>query len=386
MRILHVSSDTRVGGAGRYLLNLLGSSVWQNDEVHLAAPNGPFLDAARHLGITTWELPGGDRSWEPSVAPVLRGILRQAGPFAVLHTHASLTARLVGRQLGIPVIATSHGPDGPLGHPLAESLRILLQPGRPNGSYWPSALLRPIHRLLAPRLADRIIAVSEAVRDLLLENGVPPDLVRVVPNGIEPAGYLHPDPLESQDFRRRFAPAGGPLLVVSARLVPEKGHAVLLRALSRLQPAFPGLRTAVVGEGPERPVLAALASELGLSANVVWAGFQTKVPEILAAADVFVLPSFQEGLPLAVLEAMAAGLPVVATAVGGTPEAVVDGQTGRLVPAGDEVALATALAPYLADPALAQAAGAAGRQRLLAHFTAKAMAEATRKVYEELKR
>jgi glycosyltransferase involved in cell wall biosynthesis len=165
-----------------------------------------------------------------------------------------------------------------------------------------------------------------------------------------------------------------------ARLDPVKRLDVLLGALHRLD----GVCAFVVGYGPEEQRLKEMAEELGLGERVHFAGYQQDVWTWLAACDVFALSSDWEGMPNAVLEAMAAGLPVAATAVGGTPDVVVQGATGLLVPPDDATALAAALDRLIHDPDLRRTMGAAGRQRVRARFSVQQMVERTQALYRGL--
>lgn len=169
-------------------------------------------------------------------------------------------------------------------------------------------------------------------------------------------------------------------LVAVGNLYPVKDHATLLRAAVRL----PVARIAIAGRGSQEEPLRRLAHELGLAERVHLLGLRDDVDTILTAADIFVQPSLSEGLPLAVLEAMAFGLPVVATRVGGVPEAVVDGDTGYLVPAGDPEALGTALARLIESPDRGRSMGAAGRERAEAGFSVQRMTDTYRQLYLEL--
>jgi len=169
-------------------------------------------------------------------------------------------------------------------------------------------------------------------------------------------------------------------VVTLARLSPQKGIDTLVTAAGLV----PEAKFLVVGDGPERTALEAQAESLGISSRVSFLGHRRDVPALLASADVFALPSLFEGLPLSVLEAMAAAKPVVASRIGGTDEAVVDGVTGILVPPSDPAALAQAIRTVLADPQLAARMGGAGRARVHEAFTAQAMARGVEAVYDEL--
>jgi len=225
----------------------------------------------------------------------------------------------------------------------------------------------------------RYLAVSRHVRDRLAGTiGLSERKLRVVPNGIDPALFTQPaDPA----LRARFGGSPDrPLVFTAARLSPEKAIDVLVSAA----PLVPEAMFIIAGEGPERAALEARAEALGVARRVRLLGARHDVAQLLAACDLFVLPSRFEGLPISVLEAMAAAKPVVATRIGGTDEAVVDGETGILVPPGDAGALAAAIRTFLADPELARRSGEAGRDRLRARFTAGAMIDGVTAAYEEL--
>jgi len=228
------------------------------------------------------------------------------------------------------------------------------------------------------REVDHLIAVSQAQRATYERIGVPADRLSTVPNGIGARG--------ARSDRRAARTALGldphqPVVMTVGRLAPMKGHHHLLESVPDLLARFPGLTVLVVGEGHLHRQLAEQADALGIGGCVRLLGHRPDARVLLDAADVFVLPSLHEGMPLAALEAMEAGLPVVATRVIGSSEVVVDGVTGLLVPAGDAPALGAALAQLLADPALRTRLGRAGRHRYLDQFTRQRMAEQTRAVY-----
>ena len=172
------------------------------------------------------------------------------------------------------------------------------------------------------------------------------------------------------------------LLVAVGNLVPRKGHRVLLEALRPLAGSdVPPWHVAIAGRGKQKESLQQLAGELGIGERVHLLGHRDDIPDLLAAADVFVMPSLWEGLPLAILEAMFAGKPVVASAISGIPEAIESGVQGFLVPGGDVPALSAALRAVLTDPARRAAFGAAGRRRAEAEFTIEHMTDAYERLY-----
>jgi glycosyltransferase involved in cell wall biosynthesis len=216
-----------------------------------------------------------------------------------------------------------------------------------------------------------------------------PDKVHLIHNGVAPGPWLAPgragqadDAPEAPAGARRTGGANGALRVVSVgRLTQQKDPETLLRAWRRIGGPH---RLALVGDGPNRPDLESLIEREGLAGRVDLLGSRDDVPRILREADLFVLSSRWEGLPLAVIEPMMSGLPVIATAVGGVPEQVVHGETGLLVPPGDPDGLARALSALLSDADLRSRAGAAGRRRALEYFTESRMLRQTAEVYEHV--
>ncbi|MEO8509639.1 MAG: glycosyltransferase [Chloroflexota bacterium] len=242
-------------------------------------------------------------------------------------------------------------------------------------------------RLLAPKVrahrilyrvgirgASGFIAVSEdaarAVRDQLHP---PPEKLFTIPNGIDTDRYGAS--VDVTDVRRRIGvPVEGPMLTVVAKLMEQKGHRILLEALPSVLERHPDLQIVFAGEGPLRDEILALVEAIGIASHVHLVGNRPDVADLLAASDLFVLPSLWEGLPMALLEAMAARLPVVATSVSGSRDVIVDGESGRLVPPGDPARLVAAIIEILGDPARAQRLGTAARKRVEAEFSGRTQA------------
>jgi len=235
------------------------------------------------------------------------------------------------------------------------------------------------------RLGSPLLAVSHDLAGYLAERfRLPREAIGVVHNGIPLAERVPPAERPARRKAAREAaglPAEGALLLCVGNLYPVKDHATLVRGLPRL-PA--DARVAIAGRGEEEARLRALATELGVADRLHLLGLRDDVDRLLTAADVFVQPSRHEGLPLAVLEAMGHGLPVVASRVGGLPEAVEDGVSGLLVPPGDPEALARALAGLLAAPERVDALADAARTRAEAEFSVAAMTDRYRALYHGL--
>jgi glycosyltransferase involved in cell wall biosynthesis len=354
------------GGAEEALLLLieqLDRGVWRptllyNDSAALAS----VADAARTFGATVRAVapmpqgPTGARR-----IPALVRALRRERP-AVFHAHLTwplaamypLAAAVAAR---VPaVVATFH-----VFPPLRLTRRSVLQ-----------------QRLLGARVG-RGVAVSQAIAMLVHDElGWPEHKLDVIMNGIAVDRFRR----ERDPTLRRALTAGSDelLFLTAARLTPQKGIDVLLRAARSVD----GARFAIAGGGPERARLEAEAAELGVDDRVSFLGRRDDVPALLAAADAFVLPSRYEGTPLALLEAMAAGKPVVASAIGGVDEIVAPGESGLLVPADDPEALATTLRRVVAEPELRASLGEAARRRAEAEFSVAATARRVTAVYEEL--
>ena len=222
---------------------------------------------------------------------------------------------------------------------------------------------------LAARAVDRYVCVSEDSACLAVEQGLPQSRVEILHNGIDTRLFAYQKPCD-----------GGPAVVV-ARLAPEKDVATLLRATSMVLKRQPTFRLLVAGDGPCMADLQGLAGELALGDRVQFLGMVHDVPALLAQASLFVLPSLSEGVSLTLLEAMARGLPVVATGVGGTPEVVADQESGLLVPAGNPVALAEAMMRLANDVKLARQMGEAGRRRVEQRFDIRRMVAAYERMY-----
>ena len=229
-------------------------------------------------------------------------------------------------------------------------------------------------RAMSRRLDAHVAVGDRAARMVERDVGLPAGSIRTIHNAVDPATVT----------RRAQTPRGDGPLVVGAlgRLVPQKGYDVLLRAVAALGSA--DIRVRVVGEGPERGTLERLAESAGVADRVTFEGWRDDAPAVLASFDVLVLPSRDEGFPLSIVEAMLAGVPVIATDVGSVGEAITDGETGLLVPPDDPTALATALSRLAADRSLSCVLAERARARASAEFTAATMARSFEALYAEI--
>lgn len=280
----------------------------------------------------------------------------------VLHAHkfgSNVWGTLAGRLARVPVVlAHEH-----------------------TWSYEGQPMRRLLDRELIARGADRFIAVSrEDQRRMIEVEKIDPARTLYLPNGIRPAA-----PFDERDLRAELGIAPQvPLIGLVGVLRPQKAVHVLLRAIAALRPETPDVQALVVGEGPERARLERLAAELSVADAVRFLGHRSDVPALLRALDIAVCSSDYEGSPLAVLEYMEAGLPIVSTAVGGIPDLIESGVHGLLVPAEDPPALASAVAELLREPQRARQMGAQARARRLAEFDFDAMVRRIEALYDEL--
>lgn len=322
-------------------------------EVEFISPtDGPFLTVVRSEGLNAEVVEVGGALDAGAVARLTRRL--RVGRIDLVHTHAhfsvNVIARIAGRLAGARVLSHMH-------------IENAFRAGWGHGAQ--IALDNA-----TSRLCFSIVAVSEATAESVRRQGYPADRVIVIRNGIEvkPA-----EPVRLVE---------GPTILEVARLAEVKGQRTLLAAVANLDATAVFVGRDLEREGAYERELRAEAEHLGVADRVLFAGYRTDVAGLIAGCDVFCLPSFVEGLPLVVLEAMAQGKPVVATPVGGTPELVRDGETGLLVPPGDSGALQKALARLLSDPTFARRLGEAGRDRVETTFSAASMEAGILRIYE----
>jgi glycosyltransferase involved in cell wall biosynthesis len=348
------------GGTELHLLNLSEQLVARGHRVTVAARPGKFVEAeAQKRQLTTVPLTV-KRQWDFHDAKAFRRLIRRER-FDVVHVHWStdyVVAPLVARQCGVPVVVMSrHSPYG---------LNSVL------GRY-----------LYYRVLFDRIIALSESVRRTLLGQGLRPEHVVTIHHGTDTEAFRHTT-LDPAAVRAEWGiPADAFVAGLVGRIAEEKGWRTFLRAVG----ALPEVWGVLIGDGPQAEEAKALAVELGLGGRFVFAGFRTDVNNAINALDVKVLAStWAEPCAAVVQQAMALSKPAIGTNLGGTPEMIVDGETGLLVPPGDPEALAHAIARLAADPALRATMGAAGRVRADALFTLRVMTDRNEALYRDILR
>jgi glycosyltransferase involved in cell wall biosynthesis len=231
-------------------------------------------------------------------------------------------------------------------------------------------------------LCDKIVTVSNAIKDVLVQGGVDPSKVVCVHSIVDATCY---DVARDENIRAELGiPADSSLIAIVAQLIERKGHSYLLRAMPAILEEHPNTMLLVLGRGSLAAKLKNQVDSLGIGDNVVFAGFRRDIPKLLHELDILVHPASMEGLGVAILQAMAAGVPVVATPVGGIPEAVKDGVNGYLVPPKDSDAIADAVIRLLADPELRARMGSSGRAIVEDLFCPERMVEGFLSVYRDV--
>ena len=233
---------------------------------------------------------------------------------------------------------------------------------------------------VALRGFDKVVVVSDAVADILRRWGVAPDKVSTIFNGVDIERFKEATPT----LRHEIAPQDHSLVGFVGRLVPGKGGELLLRAAQKVLAVHRKTTFVLVGDGPSRRGWETLATELGIGQHVTFAGVRDDMPGVYASLDIVVLPSLIESMPMCLLEAMAAGKPVIATRVGAVPKLIIPEQTGLLFDSADVNGLATHILRLLEDPELACRLGQNGRAHASRHFSAEAMAKSYRGQYEKV--
>jgi glycosyltransferase involved in cell wall biosynthesis len=229
---------------------------------------------------------------------------------------------------------------------------------------------------------SQIVAISEEIKQEVLQAGIAPDKINLIENGIDLQRFSRPAAVSRR--RELSIPEKGLVIGTVGRLSPEKGHAVLLQAAKLIFESYPDLYILIVGDGPERGKLEMISRETGIARRVIFTGVRDDIEEMLSLMDIFVLPSHSEGLPMALLEAMAAGKPLAASGIGAISRLIDHRRSGLLVPPGDPQSLAEALKELIDNPSTALTYAAAAREAVRQRYSAEHMTRAYLKVYLKL--
>lgn len=367
MKVVHLTASRFLGGAECQMLGLARSLPAHYESTFVSfAEDGlceAFLREARSQGFAGFRL----QRDTPRLVGALRELIdllrRASADILCCHGYkANLLGWLATRRLVIPVVSVSHGWT-------AETFRVRLY----------DALDRRVVRRM-----NKVVSVSEGQAKKVRRAGVASEKTVVIRNAISAERFSNSNPAHRGELTSLFRKNPKFIVGAAGRLSPEKGFEILIDAAAEAVPENPQVGFVIFGDGALRESLAARIKNSGLEDSVVLGGFRTDLERIVPHFDLFALSSFTEGLPVAVLEAFAAGVPVVATRVGGVPEVVEHGVNGYCVEPGSPEALARGILDALSDDARRRWMGQNGRRRVVEEFTFDVMAKQYERLFEEL--
>ncbi len=359
-RLLLLITRSEPGGAQSHVLELLHGLRNKYELILATGEDGFLLDHAKELGVESYLLPSLKRKLSPlqdyRAYQEIRNIIQQIKPDLV-HTHSSkagILGRLAAHRLGVKNIFTAHG------WAFAE------------GTPWARKLIGIPTEFIAGKWCDRIITVSHADKRLAVKHHIAnQNKITVIHNGLADIEQdLLANPVNET-----------PILTMVARVAPPKNFICLLDALALIDDKY---LLRVVGDGPELSHVQEYARKIGIEKNINFMGSRNDVPLILASSDIFILSSDWEGFPISIIEAMRAGLPVIASNVGGISEAIIEGRNGYLVPRGDAEMLSNAIRQLLADKNKRKEMGQCSRVLFEEQGTTVVMLEGIEKIYDTL--
>lgn len=363
MRILQLTTHLNYGGVAVYTTTLASTLAKRGHEAAVASSGGDLEPSLGESGVRHHAIRVDTKS---EISPKLLvaklqvlALMKQLRP-DVLHAHTRVTqvlAHAVSTVTRVPYVTTCHGFFRP-------------RPGR----------------RLFPCWGERVIAISDAVEEHLVEDfHVDPGRVRLVYNGID-LDRFRPEARQAmrEAVRRELHVGGAPVIGIVGRLSRSKGHLDLLEAFAQLRQGRPEARLLIVGDGDLKQEIVSRAEGLGIEPSLIWVPGTDDTARYLAAMDVFVFPTLQEGLGLALMEAQAAGVPVVATRIGGVPSLVEDGVTGWLVAPSTPGEIAAAVGRYLENPESARTIARQAAERVRERFSLDKMVDEVLTVYGEV--
>ncbi len=370
LRVLHVIGGGEFGGAERHILNLATAMDPNLVEVSVCCLFAdPFVQLAREAGIRAYSIPMRHKLDFGIVTKLRDNIAREK--IDIVHTHgvrANLVGRLAARMAGVETVVTT--------------VHSLLAQDYPDLF---SRLANMIIEKASRGLTTHFIAVSGGLQKALVQQGIPEHKITVIYNGLNPGLFQKGDGCTGKWREAAGFSPGTPLVAIVGRLHPVKGHRYFLRAAAEILKERTDVHFLVVGSGPERDRLEDYTRKLGISDHVTFTGFVSDVSDLMPDLNLLIVPSLWEGFGLTALEAMAVGVPVVATSVGGLPEIVDHGTTGLLVPPADEAGLTRGIIWMLDHPQEAVEMAAAAKAVVEEKFTASVMARRTEELYRRLR-
>lgn len=363
MRIMLLTTHIDIGGIGTYTTTLAEALSQRGHRVVVASSGGDLTDYLKKINIEHVRL--NIRTKSEINPQVLIGSfnlmnLLKENSFNLIHAQTRVTQFIacnMSRFIKIPVVSTCHG-----------------------------FFKKRLGRLLFPCWGRRVIAISEAVKNHLIKDlNVKEDIIKVIHNGIDIQKFsVHYSPSEILEFKKQFGLKDGPVIGIIARLSSVKGHNFLIQAFSQVLKTKPNAQLFVVGSGPEKDNLLDLVKTLGINKNVIFQMPISDTTKPLSVMDIFVMPSIQEGLGLSIMEAMAAGRPVIATDVGGVSTLVKDKDTGFLIPPQDAGKLSSTILNLLEDKPTQLKVGACAQEYVRKNFNLEDMVSKVEDVYKEV--
>jgi glycosyltransferase involved in cell wall biosynthesis len=367
LRILHLISSSGFLGAENVVLELSKESAKQGYWVTIGILENrnnlhmELAERAKEEGIKVQIFPCKGRFDLDTIASI-RDFTDREQP-NILHSHGYKSNFYAWRAVSgknIPWIITNHGKRVGMKLTVYNWLNIFLM-----------------------KKADKLIAVSREIADEMTKKGIPSTKILVIDNGIDLQRFTNHR--KNNDLRESFGLNGNNKIIGTiGSLTEEKGHIHLIEAARQVTDKYTECRFLIVGDGGQRQFLEEKTSRLGLSGRVIFTGSRKEVPEILSMLDAFVLPSLKEGLPMALLEAMASKVPVIASKVGAIPKIIEDGINGMLIPPRDPDAIAKAINTMFSDSTSAKEMALKGFEKVRDHFSSKLMYEKYMTVYNDL--
>ena len=364
INILHIYQNSKIGGVQQQLLSLL--KAYNREWFHpIFCCLGPKEEMGKEIERTGIEFIPLNKlrynRFSPGIVLELYRLMKKK-QIHVVRTHryrSNLYGRLAAFLAGVPVIIAS----------VHDNYRT------------DKRLKRIIMNRILSKITDKIVAVSEDVKkDILRYDSIDPSKIEVIPNGIDVERF-NPE-RNTTDIRKEFSLEEDDIVIgFIGRIVPAKGLEYLLNALPYLKEEFKNIKLLIVGEGSLVEELKERAKKNNIFDNILFTGRRRDIPEILASINIFVMPSIAEGLPNALLEAMAMGKPIVTTEVGGIPEIVKNGFNGLLVPPRDTVSLSKAIKELISNDQLATKMGQAARDLVRDNLSIKAIAQKWQSIY-----
>lgn len=372
--IIYITESSGYGGAEKYLLDVSAAGGGRFQNVFTALPFAPANEEVRRRlaakGITVTRLKQYRANYPLNLYHAVKFLSSHTAAvlhFSLPHTDSCRWLLLAAALLKRTYFITEHS--------------VPPDPYRENMYFFVTHLLFNPLKKFSYKRARKVIAVSEGNRSILVSKyNMPPEKLTVIHNGVD-CDVCKPDDARER-LREKFRiPGGSVVLICVGRMDGFKGYADLIAAFEKLFPDFPSSLLLLVGDGPLRESFEADVLRRGLFGSVRFTGYREDVPDLLCASDIFVLASLKEGFPYTILEAMAAGRPVVATDVGGNKEAVLDGVTGIIVEPKNVEQLSAAVSSLVSDEAVRKEMGAKGVQRVKTLFSKEKMCEETLSLY-----